>query len=188
MALKKANAKLSASLARHESDARYFMSKEINEVKLELTTQIGDLNRQATKLRLKEKVANGARDIAVTDLANALLAFETETSEHKVAMLKTKEASERQRDNAVAVKERVIANRDEKLRVLTIEAKDQAALYSSQAELHSDALAALETVNAERLMTIKRMAGKLGGRPHAPRTEEELGELRGRPPATARSE
>ena len=92
-------------------------------------------------------------------------------------MLKAKEASERQRDNAVAVKERVIANRDEKLRVLKIEAQEQAALQAAQAELHSDALAALETVNAERLMTIKRMAGKLGGRPRAPRTEEELGEL-----------
>ena len=67
---------------------------------------------------------------------------------------------------AMAVKERMIARRDEKL----ADAADAASKLQTLLDAEHE-------VSADRLITIRKICGKLGGKPRKPRAEIEMEEM-----------
>ena len=145
-------------LLRRETDfenrTRAVHSEEVR--KLQSTVETTDA--AATWLR-----SSAARSASEADKLRAQLAAQLIDAEGK--RVEAEAAAQKKLNIAIAAKDRMIATRDTKL------AEAQEALDAIRGELD----AAVE-LSADRLTTIRRICGKLGGQPQITRTEGELAE------------
>ena len=128
-------------------------------IKLESTIEM-------EKYSVRKFKEHSIRDKSETDKAVALLAAERISAEGE--RCEAGRIAAMQFKNAIGVKERVIAARDVKLS----QQNDKIVELNQR-------IAELETLNADRLTTLRSQAGKLGGRPAISRTQEEQDNLGG---------
>ena len=150
----------------YEQRQRSEHDEEIRKLKSALETAADS----AQTARAKASALEIAADKALATLTAERIANEG-------ARLEAERIAQKHFNTAIALKERMITTRDGKLDLL----KEEILALSKQkveAERVSDErIEALDAVCAERLVTIRKISGKLGGRPCNSRTEDELDEL-----------
>jgi small-conductance mechanosensitive channel len=152
-----------AQLRRRETDfenrTRALHSAKVQTLTSKLETD-GDLARRAREAAVRSAAESAKRadevDQLTAQLARERIRFEAELHDADVA-------AKNRLSVAVATKVRMIASRDAKLADAKEAADEIQRELDAQVELHT-----------ERLATIRRLCGKVGGRPRVPRTEEEL--------------
>ena len=162
---------LRTQLRRKESDLVQAVRAEVFEEVRQLREQSGELVLSAARARaarVHSVKAEEAGRATISRLEKELLDAVAEAHEQRERADEMKEERGVLRLR-VAVKERMIAARDDKLNVLK---------QSSQLELEAvtQQLAESEQKCVERLSTIRQVMGKLGGRPVVTRDEEALKE------------
>ena len=141
-------------------------NEKVQAIQTELeTTTRALLKSRGDVRRLNEQVKN----------VSAQLDFERRDSQQVLS--ETVEKALRKANIIIAVKERMITSRDAKL-----ERAEQALRAADRSR--EDAVNAIslqleeaDRTSAERLATIRRICGKLGGRPNLSRTSDDLEEL-----------
>ena len=148
---------------------------------------MGEVKNQLTRAKAESKRV--AAVVAERDAAVAALRIEHEGAlldlkqMGEAALLECERVAKKQFNIAIAAKERMIANRDAKL--LLARAREQELLDVESRCAAAEQIAwtvpslerrveEAEQVGVERLLTIKRLCGKLGGRPQLSRTDASL--------------
>ena len=178
---------LQPQIEKKECDYENRQRMEHSEIVLKLKEELDEQKRTGSTLGTKLKALTKAFDINTSAMAAERVAFEgtlmdaaasaqVRYDEANAAAIIKLSAAERSRDIVIATKERMILHRDAKLedaRILALEASKASA---EDILILNAKISNLETLNDERLVTIKRLCGRLGGRPNVSRNEEELDE------------
>ena len=174
--LKSEVAMLKPQVVKQESDFANRLAMEHNEKHLKLEIELQDL--RTAHGQVQRKARQLGNDVAERD---ALLDSLRES--HAEAMERAAHECAREHEKELNSKLRMIAHRDEKLVQARVRETEFAALQrrcaaaeaaeESHENLEGD-VEQLTTLCADRLLTIKRLCGKLGGRPQVSRSEAEL--------------
>ena len=164
--VKKERDGLRSQLARRECDfEQRTKSDHCDEVRKLTSTIETEINSRKSWRKKAAKFEQEA------DEARASLTAERIATEGQ--RLETERAANKRFNFAIAVKDRMIAARDDKLEQLKAEIKT----LNEKEKVNIEKMHAVEALCADRLTTIRKVSGKLGGRPEVLRNQEELEEL-----------
>ena len=170
---------LRVQVGKSECDYAQHTEAMHGEVVRALTDELSEKAAALTKLKGAEKRYERLVGELKAQHEEKLLSLTSELEQRDVRLVEAAEAAERKLANVVGTKMRMIQSRDEKL------ALADSRLVELRTEF-AEERAQLQSVNEERLSTIRQACGRMGGRPVKQRTDTDLEDLLGATASAAR--
>ena len=177
---------LLSQLQRAESDVIQKISADFTDSKLQFEARCDSLTKDAsraktasTAMRKSLAEARSAHAVSLQELLTARLSLEDERARADVAERNAAAADFKVAglSRAMSVKVLMVQRRDLKMAAIEVARKDEREVQQRAEEASALEVQSLKELSVQRLLTIRRLSGKLGGRPELCRTVDELGEL-----------